>query len=177
MDHKQYLSANKKLKKESYIINEKLGVWKLGVWYSNNHHDSTFTTSGITRGKGVTYYQGRIDDSFQFNTPESCVLEEGDWFEIDQGITYTDFVDGVIPKEMMDNHEIEDIVWTMHTELAHQYPDLQMIMEDYSLKFDEKKRMFVCILCNKKVDAELERSCSKECDMVTLQFIRQEKVE
>ena len=45
-------------------------------------------------------------------------------------------------------------------------------MDDYALKFDEKTMSFKCQQCNKKVDAELERSCTSKCDGANLQFIR-----
>ena len=174
-----FLSANKKLKKDSYIINENQGVWKDGVWYSNDHHlpNRTPTRRVGTYTSGFSRYS---QDEFYFNEADVCIPNvtiedyEDPFFDAASGeaITYTDFVAGEIPEELLDDATLEDIIWTMQAELGYQYPDLGMIMDDYALKFDEKTKSFKCQQCNKKVDAELERSCTSKCDGANLQFIR-----
>ena len=60
----------------------------------------------------------------------------------------------------------------MHAELSFQYEDLQMLMDDYALVFNEKTKSFKCQICGKKVDAELDRACAKTCDGAELEFSR-----
>ena len=170
-----FLSANKKLKKESYIINERLGVWDKGVWYSNDHHLPTKSSKKtVTTFGNYDYQRGWSQDQIEYNY-DTCVIEDyDDWYiEADgRDINYAKFVEGVIPPEFQDDERIEDMVWSMHSELAFMYEDLQMLMDDYALVFNEKTKSFKCQICGKKVDAELDRACAKTCDGAELEFSR-----
>ena len=64
------LSANPKLHKESYIINESSGEWAEGIWYSN---DSYLERSLKMRG-GTSSYLNTL--------PTSRVSDDGGWCEI-----------------------------------------------------------------------------------------------
>jgi len=155
------LSANKRLKKESYIINEHMGSWEKGVWYSNTHHTPYKRhTSTI----GSTTIQPRLLDT----TEDACFINEdtGDiWYEENHDIIYSEF----IPENMLDDVELQDKVTVMLENSVMDYYTLDDLIIDYALVFVPETKSFQCEECGAEVDDKLKRACNKECECQYLQ--------
>lgn len=155
------LSANKRLKKESYIINEHMGSWEKGVWYSNTHHKPFKKPTSII---GSSTIQPRLLDT----TEDACFINEetGDiWYEDAHDILYSEF----IPEEMLDDDEVQDKLTTMLENSVMDYYTTDDLIMDYALVFVPETKSFQCEECGAEVDDKLKRACNKECECQYLQ--------
>ena len=82
------LSVDSRLDKPVYLVNEKLGHWKNGVWYSNNSYQYEWFSRSAT-GWGRPY-----STTTYYATPARKVepveqdIEDGFWFDRESGVWY-----------------------------------------------------------------------------------------
>ena len=138
------LSTNKKLRKESYIINERQGSWEDGIWYSNTAHMSkpVVTTYGggfktakpyrqPVKNKQLVFPTESTEDSYLIN-PE--LYKDPDFMEM--------------AKAMCD---------------ISGFNDLEDVCIEYELEINPVTGLAHCLGCGSIVDDDLERSCNDDC--------------
>lgn len=156
------LSANKRLKKETYIINEHMGSWDKGVWYSNTHHVPYVRPINTTRG--MSTIQPRLLDT----TEDACFINEdtGDiWYEEVDDMVYSEF----IPEDMLDDAELQERLKVMIDNSVMEYYSVDELLIDYALQFNPETKSFNCEDCGADVDDKLKRACKDNCECQYLQ--------
>ena len=182
-----FLSANKKLRKETYIINEGHGQWVKGVWYSNTSHIPMTTGKSYTQGK-LTSYSGsmksdvdawgdealgwydkedgvvrRVDDSCELPIDDEQEMLIEDWYEM-----YDEpFASTIIPDIAWEDPDFGDMVEDWMYIAGYQYRHIDELLMDYAITWNEKasnaQDAMVCDSCQKPVIKDLERTCVKDC--------------
>jgi len=169
------LSANKKLKQDSYIINEHMGQWVKGVWYSNTAHipskglkyDKTGATIGGTQ-------QAKIWDSFDGtfkHVDDSCEIAVADdvnpdWFESDDEAPmfwYCDMIQADDLEKESVQMEMEEFIMAGETKWDYCYETFDDLMIDYAIYYDAG---FKCQNCEGSVVAQagkVTRDCKDDC--------------
>ena len=110
------LSANKKLKQDSYIINEHLGQWVKGVWYSNTAHIPSkgvkYDKTGATIG-GYTQRSWNAYDGVFEAVDDSCEIEiapdvDSSWFDEEQSFNDEYWWCETIPEEELEKESVQE---------------------------------------------------------------------
>lgn len=175
-----FLSSNKKLRKETYIINEAHGQWVKGIWYSNTQHlpmpksTKTYNKGNVTTYKtNVSYQADRAAWGPQANdwyVEDSCQLSFDDEEEklIEDYISYDEpFNSTIIPEKAWEDTDFCDKVEDWLYVASHHYGHVDELLLDYAIKWDEKAKSpmeaLVCEQCGKTVGSDLERNCTMEC--------------
>lgn len=157
------LSANKRLKKESYIINEHMGTWDKGVWYSNTHH-KPYIRPTSTFGNSNTI-QPRLLDM----TEDACFIDKDTgeiWYEdAHNELFYSEF----IPEDLLNDVALQDKLTVMLENSVMDYYSVDDLIMDYALQFVPETMSFQCEECGAEVDDKLKRACKKECACQYLQ--------
>ena len=155
------LSANKKLQKESYIINERSGQWVKGVWYSNTSHEPSTIR---TYGNYAQPVQRTFDDEWHMQY-EDCAYNDPYFFgdEVDEPMwmAFSTLIPAEDWEDMKCSEEIEAFVETV---CQYEYESLDDAMADYNLDWQDKK--FICRDCKKHVVmnwGRMKRNCTKKC--------------
>lgn len=160
------LSANKKLKQDSYIINEHIGQWVKGVWYSNTAHVPS-TYKGIKfdkTGSVVTQTQDALPfDDLGF-VPDSCDISDEYYLfdEVDEMELYST----MIPLEDMSDAKVIQQIdnFAEAASRMYIYDTFDDLMAD--LAIDYRDGNFYCVDCKKQVkaiDGGIKRACAPTC--------------
>ena len=169
------LSANKKLKQDSYIINEHMGQWVKGVWYSNTAHIPSkgvkYDKTGATIG-GYTQRSWNAYDGVFEAVDDSCEIEiapdvDSSWFDEEQSFNDEYWWCETIPEEELEKEsvqeEIAEFLEAAEGKYMYQYETFDDCMADFAIHYDGG---FRCCECGLPVTAEagkVRRDCDKEC--------------
>jgi len=138
-----FLSNDKRLKKDSYIIGEKLGTWDNGIWYSNTSFQAKPWSMPKKNGKQTTITS--------MTATEQCQLGD-DWF-MDDDYTNHEFTGYDIPSNIVDGgwDEVGMVTYEEVLEIGQAKPDGNSITG------------WVCSTCEEPVTAD-SRDCKVSCD-------------
>jgi hypothetical protein len=138
------LSTNKKLRKESYIINERLGSWEDGIWYSNTHHLPVKKTVG---------------QSFVFNNNKPKTKPT----KVNQLVMPTNASEDsyLINPELYADPDFQELIADV-LEVSG-YQELEDVLIDYELEVNPVTGVLHCLACGTIVDSNLDRACTSEC--------------
>lgn len=187
-----FLSSNKKLRKETYIINEGHGQWVKGVWYSNTNHIPVTKSKTYTQGQLPTRYStgmksdvdawgdealGWYEDAQGNLVGESCEIDDeteamvlDDWH-----IESEPFASTIIPDNAWEDADFIDMVEDWIYVAGYQYRHIDELLADYAIEWNEKAKTttdsLVCESCKKPVIGDLKRSCNKDCPCYELSTI------
>jgi len=139
------LSTNAKLRKESYIINERQGSWENGVWYSNTHHMPTNTFvfgGGISRNK-ITKSKTKSQSRYQLDLTSST----------DKGY--------MINPELYADPDFTESVQKMLDYTG--FKDVEDMLIEYEMEVNPITGDFVCLACGEPVGTDATRACLSDC--------------
>lgn len=155
------LSANPKLRRDSYIINETSGEWSDGVWYSN---DSYLEYSAKMKW-GTKSYVNKLTEPAKSkpvnrDQGKSCTI--GDEPEATIQLFDVEVCDqwGLIPQEAWENEECADNIVDMM--MTYGYDSPQDMMEDFEWHVRDNK--IKCQHCQAEMDInQYWPDCGADC--------------
>jgi len=139
------LSTNAKLRKESYIINERQGDWENGVWYSNTHHlpQKTFIFGGGTSKNKTTKSKTKSQSRYQLDLTSST----------DKGY--------MINPELYADPDFAESVQKMLDYTG--FKDVEDMLIEYEMEVNPITGDFVCLACGQPVGTDATRACLSDC--------------
>ena len=138
------LSTNKKLRKESYIINERLGSWEDGIWYSNTAHISKPVIKTFGNFKSGKPYREPVKKSKQLVFPTDAAED-----------SY------LINPELYKDPDFMEMARAMCD--ASGFNELEDVLIEYEMEINPITGLAHCIGCSSIVEDDLSRTCNDDC--------------
>tara|TARA_B100000925_G_scaffold291820_1_gene281613 strand:+ start:1985 stop:3106 length:1122 start_codon:yes stop_codon:yes gene_type:complete len=153
------LTANPKLRRDSYIINESSGEWADGVWYSN---DSYLSYSRKMKW-GTASYVNKLTEPAKSKPYKGKGVDQGDSCDI-KGMQEFDIEVcdswGLIPTQAWEDEECADMIVTLMTIYGYDAP--QDMMEDFAWEVRDNK--IRCQHCKAVMDINQNwPDCGADC--------------
>jgi len=162
------LTANPKLRRDSYIINESSGEWADGVWYSNDSYLSysrkmkwgtSSYVNNLTEPAKSKPYKGKGKDEGKSCTIGNETHDTIQLFDVEVCDSW-----GLIPESAWSNEECADQIVDMM--MVYGYDAPQDLMEDFQWHVRDNK--IKCAQCNAVLDVNTHwPDCTADCNNFT----------